>query len=342
MRRGGCAVMGKRDKAPDGESWPIPWVAVDTAEQRPWTFGTHGLNHDDRTMVGSRVPDPSSLVTALLNGPFATVRANLHTADYWLLGPDADGVVGPVDGWVAIERKERDLVGSLSADRVRFMAEMERLSAFKYPCIIASTPVHDVTGGRNGRSGVPVQSLIGTLLSIATDYRIQVWMMPNRSEAEYAAAWVLRRTWRRWLVEDESGKRLARVRELEKEGREESAESVSEPAPEAPSQLIVEPVAPALDSEAPEFCPARAGRANVNRSAPFPASPLSVDCLSCGQKMGKRCNEVDTTPVNWDRVADGFAEMRAEAQRVKLEPLGGMTADFGDYQRRKRASKAAG
>lgn len=52
------------------------------------------------------------------------------------------------------------------------------------------------------RSGHKVRAMLGTLLSIYTDHRVLPLALPDRRWAEYAAAWVLRRGWRRWLTEE--------------------------------------------------------------------------------------------------------------------------------------------
>lgn len=276
-------------KAPDGAAWPVPWIAVDTAEQRPFTFGACPLVEDDRSRVGANVGDPKSLVTTLLNGPFGAKRANLHTADYWLLGPDADGNVGPVDGEIGVERKGfGDLCGSLTAGHDRFIAEMDRLAPFKTPLVIVEGPIEALLGARSElvealdlalsllsdrmshdgddawrtvrrltgwlagktaaeedrkrRNEHKARSMIGTCLSIMVDRRIPILFLPSRAWAEYAAAWCLRRAWRRWLVEDASGSRLRFVREGESAARmaaEEAARSGGTSAADVPAPRMV-------------------------------------------------------------------------------------------------------
>lgn len=63
---------------------------------------------------------------------------------------------------------------------------------------------------RPGR--VTTQSLIGSLLSIITDHRIPTLLLPSRAWAEYAAAWILRRSWRRWLIDHPEGLVAERAR----------------------------------------------------------------------------------------------------------------------------------
>ncbi len=61
--------------------------------------------------------------------------------------------------------------------------------------------VSGIWSERESRTSVSARSLLGTTLSILVDHRIPVLFLPSRGWAEYAAAWVLRRCWRRWLVE---------------------------------------------------------------------------------------------------------------------------------------------
>ncbi len=239
-------------KGPDGKPWPLPRVAVDTAEQLQWAFGycpAPRLQEGARGPVHHGKVAESSLVNELLDGPWHCERANLFTADYQLLGPD--GL--PIDGLVAVERKSfGDLVGSLTKGRETFMAEMERLGKFRFPLVVVEAPIEALIGSRSGlllalqeawkgwggalnaggwqvfgeslddlrrrhdaigdylegiwaeresRTSVSARSLLGTLLSILTDHRIPVLLLPNRGWAEYTAAWALRRAWRRWLTE---------------------------------------------------------------------------------------------------------------------------------------------
>lgn len=58
------------------------------------------------------------------------------------------------------------------------------------------------------RSGHKVKAMLGSLLSIFTDHRVLPLLLPDRRWAEYTAAWILRRGWRRWLTEEwDAGRR---------------------------------------------------------------------------------------------------------------------------------------
>jgi len=63
---------------------------------------------------------------------------------------------------------------------------------------------------RPGR--VTVQSLLGSTLSILADHRIPALFLPSRAWAEYAAAWLARRVWRRWLLDHPEGLAAERAR----------------------------------------------------------------------------------------------------------------------------------
>jgi hypothetical protein len=52
------------------------------------------------------------------------------------------------------------------------------------------------------RSGHKARAMLGSLLSIFCDHRVLPLCLPDRRWAEYAAAWILRRGWRRWLMEE--------------------------------------------------------------------------------------------------------------------------------------------
>jgi hypothetical protein len=57
-----------------------------------------------------------------------------------------------------------------------------------------------------------MQSLLGSTLSILADHRIPALFLPSRAWAEYAAAWLARRVWRRWLLDHPEGLAAERAR----------------------------------------------------------------------------------------------------------------------------------
>lgn len=254
--------MSAARRAPDGKPWPLPFIACDTSEQKPFAWGFVPAPWREGAPVHhGETADPGySLVTELLEGPWPSTRANLQTGDYQLL----DGHGRPLPPTVApcIERKAPgDLVGSLTGGHDRFIdGEIPRLAAFRVPVVIAEAPVEWLLGGRSPalvalgalrervgailddfarelgdrdesvldyiagaredlrrldpmlsglryereahRSGDKVRAMLGTMLSIYTDHRVLPLCLPDRRWAEYAAAWILRRGWRRWLTEE--------------------------------------------------------------------------------------------------------------------------------------------
>lgn len=215
-----------------------PRIAVDTAEQRPWSFGyvpSPWQREGERGPVHEGEVDESSLVNTMLAGPWESERRNLNEGDYQLIAPDGH----VIDRLFACERKSMvDLRGSLSAGHDRLMAEMERLAPYRFPCMIVEGPVETLLGSQSGlvlaidgaaemlqgsefdnlaralwlvigeqpeeraRPGrVTPQSLVGVTLSILSDYRIPCLFLPNRAWAEYACAWLARRAYGRWLKE---------------------------------------------------------------------------------------------------------------------------------------------
>lgn len=234
-----------KSRAPDGRPWPRPRVAVSATDIRPYTFGN---------------PDPKSLITTLLDGPWDAECATLSVGDYALLGPDG----APLEGVCVIRRRNCvDIRASLSRGHAALMDEMAQMSTWKTPLLIIEAPVEVLLGGRSGlvvaleavhrfmthsispayvdawgqrspeideavvylanllghepnedpgTGKVPPQSLLGSLLSIITDHRIPTLLLPSRAWAEYAAAWVLRRSWRRWLIDHPEGLEAERER----------------------------------------------------------------------------------------------------------------------------------
>ena len=138
-------------KAPDGKPWPLPFVGVDTSEQRPWALGFVPAPWREGAPVHhGELADPGySLVTQLLEGPWPSTRANLETGDYQLL--DGHGVPLPPAVAPCIERKAPgDLVGSLTAGHDRFIdGEIPRLAAFRVPVVITEAPIEWLLGGRS-------------------------------------------------------------------------------------------------------------------------------------------------------------------------------------------------
>lgn len=131
-------------------------VAIDTREQKPWSFGPRA----------------------------ATERVGLATGDYSVVGLEDD---------VAIERKSiADLVGSLTQGRDRFFREMDRLRAFEMKAVIVEGTVRDIQEHRYV-SRVSPSAVLGSALTIPTDYGIPLWWGGTREWSARAAYWILRR-----------------------------------------------------------------------------------------------------------------------------------------------------
>jgi hypothetical protein len=191
--------------APDGKPWPLPRIAVDTREQRPYLFGWEegppGELHGCAPV--------ESLMRCQLGGPWPIEQRTLDTGDYQLIGPDGQLLTVAV-----VERKAReDAIASLTHHRERFMREMARMATFAFRHLVLELTFEDLV--TKGRTRALPQGLAGSLTSIVTDYDVHVWERPNRSWGEWQAAWCLRRAWRWWLSRDAA--RLEAARALEEQ-----------------------------------------------------------------------------------------------------------------------------
>lgn len=207
--------MSTSVNAADGIRWPSPIVAVSKEEQRPWCFGWHAYadRTTDRSIVASSEADANSPTVARFGEPFALESHDLHTADYWLMGPD-----GPIDGFVGIERKERDLASSLTAEMGRFKEECDRLRTFTNPLIVTSCTLEDLCSAHPRHE----PAFVGGMAAIAARYRIPIVPMPDRAWAERFAASFLVECWRamltanphvlEWAREQEAARGLVRER----------------------------------------------------------------------------------------------------------------------------------
>jgi ERCC4-type nuclease len=145
----------------------------------------------DRSIVASSEVNPASPIVQKYGHPFHLVSAELPTADYWLVGPQ-----GPVAGFVGIERKERDLASSLTAEMPRFKEECDRLRTFTNPAIVTSSTLASLINGSPQHEA----AFVGGLAVIAARYRIPVIMCADRGMAERFAARMLVEWWQSWLA----------------------------------------------------------------------------------------------------------------------------------------------
>lgn len=177
--------------------FPHPKIIVDTREQRPFLFGWLPPPPVVPELHVGEIDSGSAVVTEL-GGPWEIERGTVPVGDYALAPQDG---YPPLDPYlVFLERKGRDIVSSLSADRERFMRELDKAALYTFKAIVVEFPMAYLTEERFREGGhatrVTVTSLLGSLISIATDRQIQVWMCTTRREAEFVAAWTLRRAWR--------------------------------------------------------------------------------------------------------------------------------------------------
>ncbi len=204
--------MTSPTKAPDGDPWPKPRVACDTSEQNVLAFGHVPAEWTASAPVhyGQLDETPPPLFEPL-RYPWHCERANLGEGDYQLLGPDG----APLPKWCAVETKRRDLVSSLTAGHDRLEAEMVRLSAYRFPFLVADVSTERLLGAHGNQpraAAMKERSLLGVILAFANDYRIPFVLMADRVWAEHAVAWVLLRNWRRWLRENPDGLASERLR----------------------------------------------------------------------------------------------------------------------------------
>lgn len=136
-------------------------LVVDSREQRPYGF--------DATRV-------------------RTVRAALPAGDYSL---------AEYEQRVAVERKTlNDLVTTVIHDRERFKAELEKLATYDAACIVAEADLRDLLEQRYHGRAHP-NSVVGSLIAIAVDFRIPVFFCGDRDAAERFTQGYLLRYWKR-------------------------------------------------------------------------------------------------------------------------------------------------
>lgn len=239
-----------KTRAPDGRHWPRPRIAFDDPAPRPYTFGNRdpqslvatlldgawdveraGLSVGDYALLG---PDGAPLdgVCVVKRKSYTDVRASLtrgHAAlmdemaqmPTWktpllIIEAPVEVLLGGRSGLVvaleAVHRFMRDSVAPAYTDAWEQRSpEIDETIAY-LANLLGHEPNEDPGTGK-----VAPQSLLGSLLSIITDHRIPALLLPSRAWAEYAVAWVLRRSWRRWLIDHPEGLAAERAR-LERVG----------------------------------------------------------------------------------------------------------------------------
>ena len=133
-------------------------ILVDTREQRPLDF--------------AKCPDVQ------------TEQATLTTGDYALYG---------FQNYVAIERKsESDLLTSLTRDRRRFEAELQRAKGMDFFAIVAETDWHRLGKGLYKSKAEP-KSIVQSLFALCIRYGVHLFLVgTDRQAAAYTVHHLLR------------------------------------------------------------------------------------------------------------------------------------------------------
>ena len=126
-------------------------IAVDTREQRPYTFQ-------------NIKPSP------------AIVVQTLQTGDYSIAG---------LDNLVCVERKSlADLFSSVGTGRERFEREMVRMSKMDYAALVVESSLSGIFVNPPSRSKMNPRAVFRTLLSWSVKYNVHVWPAWAREASE--------------------------------------------------------------------------------------------------------------------------------------------------------------
>ena len=146
-------------------------IAIDTREQRPYTFA--GIRDNSRSVSVARK------VTTL------------HSGDYSIVGCETE---------IAIERKSKaDLFGTLGKGRERFERELQRLNGgeYKFALILVECEWSEVFEYPPARSKLSPKVVFRTVNAWEQRYRGVHWsFMPSRELAEVKAYRCLERFWK--------------------------------------------------------------------------------------------------------------------------------------------------
>ena len=139
-----------------------PTILIDTREQLPLRFGRAG--HETRTE-----------------------RVLLPCGDYSLRGLSAE---------VAIERKSlADLTACCGKERARFIEQIERMRSYRFRALVVEARLCEVQIGAY-QSRILPQSVEGTLVKVAHDYGVPVWMAEDAGGAATLVEHMLCREWK--------------------------------------------------------------------------------------------------------------------------------------------------
>lgn len=155
-------------------------ILVDTREQSPFSF--HGFTEQTtKTRNKQRIKVTHDLVVK-------TCAATLQTGDYSIDG---------IQSQITIERKSlSDLVGTLTADRERFVRELERMSDedYKFTAVIVEASWPMLLHSNEYRMAIK-KSVTRSVIAFQQRYRTQWMFAGSRREAE---RWTLRACERYW------------------------------------------------------------------------------------------------------------------------------------------------
>ena len=87
----------------------------------------------------------------------------------------------------------QNLVGEVSAGRVRWEKCLERLRVVAHPHIVIEASLDDILAGRWGFSKVRPVSVVGSLLAWAGRHRIPAWLAETAERGELITQWILAR-----------------------------------------------------------------------------------------------------------------------------------------------------
>ena len=135
-------------------------IAVDTREQRPFTFESYSVE---------------------------VVRGTLAAGDYSLAG---------LESLVTVERKElSDLAACLGRERSRFENELQRLRAYESAAVVVESPIEALARGEY-RSALHPNAAYESVVCFMARYRLPFFFAQDRRGAERFTFSFLRHYWR--------------------------------------------------------------------------------------------------------------------------------------------------
>ena len=101
---------------------------------------------------------------------------------------------------VAVERKSLpDLVGSITVGRERFLAECQRLTAYRFRALVIEATIEDVEAHAY-RSETRPKSVLGSVFSLFVDYGLPGFWCGNAKGAAQWCEWHFRRIQAKWTA----------------------------------------------------------------------------------------------------------------------------------------------